>query len=274
MGSKLTKIASKKHRRSTKTPYGTPIKPAPVTAAGLSPVPEVSETSNSASIIEPRDPGKSYEAGETPTGAKALSPHESLTSKGTDETASVNSDVLAWSAILDSLLVGMRAQGRSWQEIHEVVPHKSIDDIKERAKYLHIDVKSEGKEKSGEASDSEESIKGKGKGKQAKGKGKEPEKKVKFTKPEEESEPEESSDEEYESDSDASATDPGDFPVGWPSPVDQGPKKKGVLRIVEADPGEEEPTEIRGRPIVYMQPEDQLTPGQVGLNPFNGANPS
>ena len=160
-----------------------------------------------------------------------------------NETDSTISDAMAWTAAQDTTLLGMKVQGRSWKEIHETMPEKSIKELKQRFRYFDVDQKGkaqQGGEVKGEESSSKEKIKEN-----------EIKKTVKVTIPEED-------------DSDASAIDPGDFPEGWTKPANFKAIKKGILKIVEVDPGEEEPTQIRGRPIVYMQPEDKLTESQVG----------
>ena len=97
------------------------------------------------------------------------------TSVETVDSASTNSDALAWTAVQDATLIGMKQLGRAWKEINEALPDKTIGELKQR--YKEINVGSKGKEKSkeegGKAKGGDHgSKKGKGKAKAEKKKAK------------------------------------------------------------------------------------------------------
>lgn len=133
----------------------------------------------------------------------------------------------------------MKAQGKTWKEIHDALPMKSKDDLKQRFKELSNDGK--GKDKD------EVVLPARGNGKNKKNGKKQVFKAV-------------------VDDSDR-ADDEGIDPRG-PFTSDFKSFKKGKksksFKIIEVDSDEEEPADLRGHPIVYMDPDEGLTEVHVG----------
>ena len=151
--------------------------------------------------------------------------------------------------------------------MEEVVTGKAVNEEKGNDKEEEPAGKGKGKEKAkgggkakgkgGETKAGPSSSKGKGKEKVAK--------KVRIASPEVSEASDDGSDsiypndsDTYSTDTDESAIDPGDFPRGWTRPANFQRYRKGVLQVVEVDPDEQEPVQIGGKPIVYVQPEDNL----------------
>ena len=140
-------------------------------------------------------------------------------------------------------------QGKTWGEVAEVMPTKTIDQLKQRCTDLGIDVKGKGKDEKEEASEGEGGDKAANKGKpKNKGKGK---KNVKFaTLPAADS-------------SDESGIDPGEDSDASTNDSPKLKKKPGVLKVIEVDSDTEELTSLEGHPVVFVRPEDELTEEQV-----------
>lgn len=303
MGSLLSKLKSKKGGSSKKATTVAPehpvataepviaTEPAPLAAE---PAPIAAEpfpiAEASAAVTEPAP---------TDAASTASKPESSFYPPSTEnsaETASINSEAFAWTAAQDAILIGMKVQDKSWKEISDTIPEKSIGELKQRFNYLELAVNANGKGKGkevdvkGKGKEKEEGGKGKGKqeepkakgGKSSmKGKGKANagKKKVRIESPET-SETSEEEDAVYPDDSDSTSTGTGtnsDASGSHPVRLRRGQKpanhqleKKGILKMVEADAEEEEPTLAKGRPIVYVEPKENMTQPQVScsLIPF------
>lgn len=209
-----------------------PLKPDPSTEAKVdttaAPTPEPATTPAPAGTPAPPtpEPAKEIPAAANPTSA-------------------TEANTISWTEMEDTVLIGMKAQGKSWKEIHEALPTKSKNDLKhlkQRFKELNIDAK--GKEKDRAVSFTEGTGQGKKDGKKGvlKGAG-------------DDSDPTE---------------DEGIDPRG-PLISDtksfKKNKKTSALKMVEVDSDEEEPTDLRGHPIVYMDPDAGLSETHVGY-PF------
>ncbi|KAL6718171.1 hypothetical protein ACLMJK_004259 [Lecanora helva] len=172
------------------------------------------------------------------------------------DTLSISSDAQAWSAVQDGTLIGMKLQNHTWNEISAAIPDKTIGDMKARWKKLDGDLKrrEKGKAKAKDAGDNAKGGEGSSTKKHNK-KDKEQEKKKKEPKkPDLVKKTGVNYEYPSDSDSDGSFIDPGDVPL---TRTPRLPEKK-IVKMIEVDSDEEEPIEVKGRPIVYMQPEDGL----------------
>lgn len=174
-----------------------------------------------------------------PATAPATATKTPATPTATPGTASSsNAATMTWTTLEDNALIGMKAQGKSWKEIHDALPTKSKSDLKQRFKELSTNAKGKGKERV--VSFAEGTGQGKKEGKKGimKGAG---------------------SDSDWSSDE---GIDPGNFSMSNHR-ISLKTKKTGTLKIVEVDSDEEMPADLRGRPIVYMDPEAGLTEAHV-----------
>ena len=113
-----------------------------------------------------RDPPAS-DAAATPAPAvePAIATPAAATSAETIDSASTNSDAMAWTAAQDGALVGMKQLGRTWKEINEAFADKTIGELKQRYKDINIGTKEQGKGKKEGGIATSGSMKGKGKAK-------------------------------------------------------------------------------------------------------------
>lgn len=140
-----------------------------------------------------------------------------------------------WSETEDAILIGARTQGKSWNEIHELIPNKSKADLKQRFKELSLDVKGKGRARvvslnEGSKKDAKRGI--------LKAAGDETDV------------------------TDDEGIDPRGLPM---SDVRNGKKTKktGTLKIIEVNSDEEEIADLKGHPIVYINPDTGLSEAHV-----------
>ncbi len=154
-----------------------------------------------------------------------------------ETTPAANSN--GWTGMEDTLIIGMKAQGKTWKEIHDALPMKSKNDLKQRFKELSNDAKENDKNKA--VSFAGENGKNKKDGKKGVLRA--------------------------EGDDSDRTDDEGIDPRG-PFTRDfksfQKGKKSTTFKIIEVDSDEEQPADLRGHPIVYMDPDEGLTEAHVG----------
>lgn len=278
----------------------TPEPAAEATTTTAQPVP----TAEASTVTEPAasSPAEASKSTESVTTTSTSDTESTADTDSTVEAGpSTTSEATGWTAAQDSLLVAMKARGNSFKQIRQVMPEKTKVQMKERLQHvgalmdiftttMKVDVKGKGKavesdtdeedsiggkgkgketdDETDVETDGEASIKGKGKGKadggersKGKGKGKGKAKKAKNQKKVRIAVPEDSTDDEDTDSSAGSAIDPDYWPTG---PDDEEFALRGHLKIVEVNSDEDDPIELRGRPVVYMQPEDHLDQEEVG----------
>jgi len=186
--------------------------------------------------VPPPTPAAAAETPALPTAEPATE-----TAATTEPASTAEASTVGWTEYEDAALIGMKAQGKSWKEIHDVTPTRSKTDLKQRFKELSVDVKGKGKV----VSSDEGSGQGKKEGKKGilKAGG-------------------------YESDpTDDEGIDPRGLPINDIKSFKKI-KKTGALKIIEVDSDEDEPADLRGHPIVYMDPEAGLSEAHVSC-PFS-----
>lgn len=176
-------------------------------------------------------------AAETPAAPTAEPAKE--TTAAANPTSATEANTVIWTEMEDTVLIGMKAQGKSWKEIQDALPTKSKNDLKQRFKELSVDDKGKGKD--GVVSFAE----GGGQNKKDAKKGV-----LKVA-----------------GDDSDRTDDEGIDPRGLPTSATKGfkkSKKTSTLKIIEVDNDKEEPADLRGHPIVYMDPDAGLSEAHVG----------
>lgn len=203
------------------------LKPVPTTEAKVditaAPAPEAATT-----------PAPAAETPAPPTAEPA-----SETTAAVKPTSATEANTVVWTEMEDSVLIGMKAQGKTWKEIHDALPTKSKNDVKQRFKELNGDTKGKGK-------DTVVAF-GEGNGQSKK----DAKKEILRT----------------AGDGSDGTDDEGIDPRGLFTNDTQNFKrtrKTSAFKIIEVDSDEEEPADIRGHPIVYMDPDAGLSEAHVG----------